>query len=108
MAMHAYSKEDSKESRHGKNGSGDGLVAIVGCGYVGTLIALLVSQCGFRAIGIDVNSDLVSCINRFESPVREPDAARLMEEAVRSGRLSASTGFDVVQEADYVLITVGT
>ena len=102
--MHAYSKEGGR----GQNGSGDGLVAIVGCGYVGTLIALLASQRGFRVIGIDVNADLVSCINRFESPVHEPEAARIMEEVGRSGRLSASTSFDAVQEADYILITVGT
>ncbi len=84
-------------------------IAIFGLGYVGCVSAACLAQAGHEIIGVDVNPVKVDIINRGLSPVVEKDLDRLISDAVRFGRLRATTdAWDAVITCDISLICVGT
>ena len=85
----------------------DARVATVGLGYVGLPLALTVSEAGFGVTGLDLNADRVAAINAGERVVSYFPENRV-QDAVASGRLSASDDAVVLADADVVLICVPT
>ncbi len=85
----------------------EAVVAIVGLGYVGTPLALEFAKKGFRAIGVDVVAQKVDMLNRGENFIEDLDDEEVRA-MVQAGRLSASTSFDVVAEADVIFVAVPT
>src|SRR5512135_1065304 len=82
-------------------------IAILGLGYVGLPLASVFADAGFKVIGIDPLRDKVEAINRGESyvlDVSNETVARL----VKAGRLSATTDFAALLQADAVSICVPT
>jgi UDP-N-acetyl-D-mannosaminuronic acid dehydrogenase len=61
-------------------------------------------------IGVDIKSERVGLINAGFSPIEgnEPGLAEMLAEAVRSGRLCATTEYAALRDADVVLIDVET
>jgi UDP-N-acetyl-D-glucosamine dehydrogenase len=85
----------------------DASVCIVGLGYVGLPLAIVVAEAGHTVIGIDNNQAVVDSINAGHSlnpDVKPAQLARL----VASRRLSASLSFEVARDADVVIIAVPT
>jgi UDP-N-acetyl-D-glucosamine dehydrogenase len=82
-------------------------VAIVGAGYVGMPLAQIFSQAGKTVVLVDVSHDVVDGINRGESHIGDVPSG-VVKELVDEGRLSASTDYDVVKEADAILIALPT
>lgn len=81
--------------------------AIIGAGYVGVTLAVLLADTGFKTWAIDVNEERVSMINQGTTHVDNippGDVARL----VSSGYLGATTDFDVLSQSDIVFICVPT
>lgn len=87
--------------------SRDALIGVVGIGYVGLPVALAFAEAGFRAIGIDLRAEKVAAIEAGRSHLMEVDDERVRT-ARESGSLRASTDFDVLREADAVIISVPT
>lgn len=84
-------------------------IGIFGLGYVGCVTAACLARDGNNVVGIDVNPMKVNMINEGQSPIIEPGLDALIQEGVKSGRLSASHDyFEVVQSSDMSLICVGT
>jgi UDP-N-acetyl-D-glucosamine dehydrogenase len=81
-------------------------VAIVGAGYVGLPLAQVFADAGKRVVLVDVLQDRVDMINRGESYIEDVPSEALSK-LVGDG-LSATTDFDVLQEADAILIAVPT
>jgi UDP-N-acetyl-D-glucosamine dehydrogenase len=83
------------------------VVAILGLGYVGLPLAVVMAEAGFKVIGVDPVAEKVASINRGASYVLDvpgETVARL----VQSGQLSATTDFAVCAGADAVSICVPT
>jgi UDP-N-acetyl-D-glucosamine dehydrogenase len=82
-------------------------IAIVGAGYVGMPLARVFADAGKSVVLVDVDPDVVAGINRGESHIGDvpSDALRPL---VESGRVSASGDYDVVKEADTILIALPT
>ena len=83
------------------------VVSVLGLGYVGLPLAVVFAEAGFKVIGVDPVQRKVDAINRGESyilDVPSETVARL----VKAGRLSATTDFSVLQQADAVSICVPT
>ena len=81
-------------------------VAIVGAGYVGVPLARVFADAGKRVVLVDVAQERVDMLNRGESYIEDVPSdvlARLVSDG-----LSATTDFDVVRDADAVLIAVPT
>jgi UDP-N-acetyl-D-glucosamine dehydrogenase len=81
-------------------------VAIVGAGYVGVPLARVFADAGKRVVLVDVVQERVDMLNRGESYI-EDVPSDVLARLVRDG-LSATTDFDVVGDADAVLIAVPT
>jgi UDP-N-acetyl-D-glucosamine dehydrogenase len=82
-------------------------VGILGLGYVGLPLAVVFAQAGFHVTGIDPDSRKVESLNRGVSYV--PDVkTKTVEKLVKSGHLSATTDFSVLQEMEAVSICVPT
>ena len=83
-------------------------IALVGFGYIGTVIGAVLADRGWPVTGIDVRQEVVDDINQGKTGVPEPGLAELVANNVRVGRLSATTDFSVLADNDFVIVTVGT
>lgn len=84
-------------------------IAVVGFGYIGTVIGAVLADCGWHVTGIDVRQQAVDEINAGHTThVREPHLDELIAANVQAGRLEATTDFSVIREVDIVIVTVGT
>jgi UDP-N-acetyl-D-glucosamine dehydrogenase len=82
-------------------------VAVIGLGYVGLPLATAFAKAGFRVIGVDVNQSKVDAINAGQSYI--PDVADGdLAPHVQSGRLAATSDYNVLHEVDAVFICVPT
>lgn len=106
-------------------------VAVIGLGYVGLPLSVILAEAGYRVTGIDLDEKKVASINRGESYIEDISSERLGQ--VASGRLqvdrsdvgaqeqspphpvtfspghfSATTDFSVLAECDAVSICVPT
>jgi GDP-mannose 6-dehydrogenase len=84
-------------------------IAIFGLGYVGSVSAACFADLGHTVIGVDVDPVKVNAIAAGRSPVVEPGLQPLIEKALASGRLRASTNVeDAVRASDLSFVCVGT
>jgi GDP-mannose 6-dehydrogenase len=84
-------------------------LSIFGLGYVGSVSAACFARDGHEVIGVDVNPLKVDIINSGRSPIVEPQLDDLIDEAVKGGRLRATTSAaDAIATADVSLVCVGT
>jgi len=83
-------------------------IAVVGFGYIGTVIGAVLADRGWPVTGIDVRQNVVEEINLGKTTVPEPGLSELVSDNVRVGRLRATTDFGVLAENDFVIVTVGT
>lgn len=79
-------------------------VTVVGLGYVGLPLALLASRKGYPVIGIDLDKDKISKINRREDPLGDKDIAYYLKHT----KLKADTSFNAVSKSQIVIICVPT
>ncbi len=84
-------------------------IAVVGFGYIGTVIGAVLADCGWQVTGVDVRQESVDEINAGHTThVREPHLDELIAANVEAGRLRATTDFSVIGDNDIVIVTVGT
>jgi len=82
-------------------------IGILGLGYVGLPLAVVFAEAGFHVTGIDPDSRKVDSLAKGISYI--PDVkTSAVEKLVKSGRLTATTDFSVLQEMDAVSICVPT
>lgn len=83
------------------------VAGVVGLGYVGLPLAVEKAKAGFKTIGFDVQAKKVEMVNaghNYIGDVVDSDLAKLVKE----GRLSATTDFSFVKDADFIAICVPT
>ncbi|MDD3653311.1 MAG: nucleotide sugar dehydrogenase [Desulfotomaculaceae bacterium] len=82
-------------------------VAVIGLGYVGLPLAVEQARIGFTVVGVDQDLIKVGQINNGQSYIRDvpEDMLRALVEA---GNLSAVHRFDLLKEADIIIICVPT
>lgn len=83
-------------------------IAVVGFGYIGTVIGAVLADRGWPVTGIDVRQNVVDEINQGRSHVPEPGLDELVSNSVRVGQLKATTDFAAIAENDFIIVTVGT
>jgi GDP-mannose 6-dehydrogenase len=84
-------------------------ISVFGMGYVGCTTALSLVRDGHELTGVDVSASKVARINEGLTPVLEPGLAEILAEAVRSGKLSATTdGEAAIRATEVALLCVGT
>ncbi|MCV7377223.1 nucleotide sugar dehydrogenase [Mycobacterium alsense] len=83
-------------------------IAVVGFGYIGTVIGAVLADRGWPVTGIDVRQSVVDEINLGKTTVPEPGLGELVANSARVGRLRATTDFGALADNDFVIVTVGT
>lgn len=84
-------------------------VSVFGLGYVGVVSAACLASQGHEVVGVDVSQTKVDLVNRGQSTVVEEKIGEITEEAVRSGKLRATTDVaEAIEATDISLICVGT
>ena len=82
-------------------------VAIIGAGYVGVPLAQVFADAGRTVVLVDVKADVVDALNRGESHIEDVPSEQLKAH-VDAGRISATLDYDVVREADAILVALAT
>ncbi|HEX6305752.1 MAG TPA: nucleotide sugar dehydrogenase [Anaerolineales bacterium] len=82
-------------------------VAVLGLGYVGLPLAIVFADAGFTVVGIDPDQKKVAAIGRGESYIQDVSTAQVSR-LVTAGKLSATSDFSSLAEADAVSICVPT
>ena len=85
----------------------EAFIGIVGIGYVGLPVAVSFAEMGFRVCGIDLRGWKVENINAGRSHLREIPDERIAP-LHANGRLTASTSFGPLADADAVIVAVPT
>ncbi|WP_042470630.1 nucleotide sugar dehydrogenase [Bacillus ndiopicus] len=83
------------------------VVGVIGLGYVGLPLALETVKNGFSAIGFDKNIDKINSLNQKQSYISDLLSASI-QEAVDSKKFMATNQFELLQQADIILICVPT
>jgi len=83
-------------------------LSVVGCGYLGATHAACMSSLGFTVIGVDTDPNKVAMLQNGELPFYEPGLDTLLAQEMKTGRLSFTTDFSAVKDADVHFVCVGT
>src|SRR6266545_1337302 len=82
-------------------------VAIVGAGYVGMPLAQVFAEAGKNVVLVDISDEVVKGINRGESHIGDVASGEL-KKLVDESRVSATTDYDALKDADAILIALPT
>lgn len=82
-------------------------IAVIGMGYVGLPLMVAFAEAGFPVVGVDVDRQKVTMLNRGESYI-EDVADEVLRPLVQSGLLWASSDYAAVADVDAISICVPT
>ena len=82
-------------------------VGVIGLGYVGLPLAVLMAKRGFSVIGVEVSQEKVKAVNRGRSYIPDLPSEELSY-VVKKGRLKATSDFSSTAEMDSISICVPT
>jgi len=82
-------------------------IGIIGMGYVGLPLAVVLAEAGYHVVGVDLSAEKVENLNAGKSYIEDIDDETLAP-LVNSGLLKGSTSFDALADVDGVSICVPT
>ena len=83
-------------------------VVMIGTGYVGLVSGTCFAEFGADVTCIDVDADKIAMLENGDIPIYEPGLDEMVADNVKNRRLSFSTDYRYISEADLVFIAVGT
>ncbi len=83
-------------------------LSVVGTGYLGATHAACMSSLGFTVVGVDTDANKIAQLSNGELPFYEPGLDTLLASEIKTGRLTFTTDFSAVADADVHFICVGT
>ena len=83
-------------------------ISVIGCGYLGATHATCMSSLGFEVIGIDTDAVKIALLSNGELPFYEPGLDTLLASEIKTGRLTFTSDFSAIADADVHFICVGT
>lgn len=83
-------------------------VSVVGCGYLGAVLAAVLAEQGNQVIGLDVDDAKVSQLNSGIAPFFEPEFESVLQHSLSSGKLSFTTDPTKIVASEIVFLCVGT
>ncbi|MEJ2448381.1 MAG: nucleotide sugar dehydrogenase [Anaerolineales bacterium] len=82
-------------------------VVVLGMGYVGLPLAVVLAEAGYQVTGVDLDQSKVDQLNRGVSYIEDVETS-LVSKLVKAGSLRATADFSAVKDADAVSICVPT
>jgi len=83
-------------------------ISVIGTGYLGATHSACMASFGLEVIGVDLDPAKIELLKEGRVPFYEPGLEELLQEQLASGRLSFSTDFSAIADADIHFICVGT
>jgi dTDP-alpha-D-glucose dehydrogenase len=83
-------------------------VAIVGFGYVGTILASYLASKGVRVVAIESREDVVRSLDSGVIHIREAGLSEILLPQLRDGSIAVTTSRASAASARVVIVTVGT
>lgn len=89
-------------------------IAVIGMGYVGIPVAVLLAEAGYKVIGVQRRSKRsgwkIDWLNEGRCPIggNEPELPEMLENVVREGRLKVTNDYSAIDGVDIILIDVQT
>lgn len=83
-------------------------VAIIGFGYIGSVIGSVLAEKGVRVIGIEQNDRIIKAVEQAKTPFNEPGLDELIRRTTQSGRLSVGKDLETIRGCNVFVVTVGT
>ena len=80
-------------------------VCVIGLGYVGLPIAVVLAKHNVKVIGVDIDAERVASINSCTAPIEEVGLVAMMRDAISTGMLHAQ---DRPEPSDAFIIAVPT
>jgi UDPglucose 6-dehydrogenase len=85
------------------------VVAVIGTGYVGTVVAACLARVGRPTIGVEIDADKLLALHSGRAPFFEPGLDELLASGTASGLLRFTGRVeDAIAHADVVFLCVGT
>ncbi|MCZ7567768.1 MAG: nucleotide sugar dehydrogenase [Ardenticatenaceae bacterium] len=82
-------------------------VGIIGLGYTGLPLAVVLSEAGFRVVGVDIDQKKITAIGAGQSVVEDVTSDRLAP-LIAAERIRVTDDYDALRAADAVIICVPT
>jgi len=82
-------------------------IGVVGLGFVGLSLTSVLSSKGYDTVGIDINKDKCKKISKGISPFFEPELEKILKNGLKK-KLKISNDFSLINNCDFLFITVGT
>ncbi|MGO2149847.1 MAG: UDP-glucose dehydrogenase family protein [Microbacterium gubbeenense] len=83
-------------------------LSVIGCGYLGAVHAASMASLGHTVVGIDVDQAKIAKLSAGEPPFHEPGLVDVLKDGLASGRLTFSTDYADLADAEVHFIGVGT
>jgi len=83
-------------------------VAIIGGGYIGTIIAGVLSKNDIDIAVVEKNQSRLNKLKSGESPINEPGLDSLIRAGHRSNKIRAVSEISDIKNSDVIIVTVGT
>jgi UDPglucose 6-dehydrogenase len=77
-------------------------------GYVGLCTAATFASRSFRTVGIDIDQERIQQIRKGKAPFHEPQLDSILEKAVKTKTLDATTDISAARDTRITFVTVGT
>src|ERR1700733_3687558 len=86
----------------------DRVICVMGLGYVGLTLAVVMAEVGFRVQGVEIRDDIVRRLAQGDPHIHEPGLAGRLGRVLKSARLTVSKQIPDGFSASVYLVTVGT
>lgn len=83
-------------------------VAIIGFGYIGSVIGSVLADQGATVTGIEKSERIITAVRQAKTPFNEPGLDELIKKGTQSGKLSVTDNLEAVRDCNVFIITVGT
>lgn len=84
------------------------IVIVGGGGHVGLPLAMVLAESGLETVALDISTDKVSAINSGIMPFKEDGAPELLLKLLGKKCFFATTDNSTIQDADTLIIVIGT
>ncbi len=84
-------------------------ITVIGVGYVGLVTSTCFAELGNKVIGIDIDQQKITNLNKGIIPIYEEGLTELVQKNHKSGNLSFTTDIDkAIKASEIIFIAVGT
>lgn len=83
-------------------------ITVIGTGYVGLVAGTCFANFGMQVTCLDTNANIIKSLKSGKITIHEPGLEELVKKNITSGRLNFSTDKKSLEDADVLIIAVGT